>query len=255
MQRGTLIAPRGSMVDTTTSPKRLLVVDDDRLICWALGREFAPHGLAVSCCHDGKDALDCVRAGGCDLAILDVNLPDTNGIALLGEIRKIAPGTRAVVMSADADAAVVRRAIAAGADRFVEKPFDPSAFRAHVISMLRDYPVARRHPRHPCRFPVRISLLAPLPAGAGPGIDRLDGVAEDVGAGGYRIATEFPLASGQVVRVTAGRDNAVDPFLDLVPPHATAEVRWATMAPGGFQAGLGFTGPPDRPGLSTGAAG
>ncbi len=235
------------MVDVTTSGKRLLVVDDDRLLCWALGREFAPLGLAVTCCHDGKDALARVRAAACDLVILDVNLPDTNGIALLEEIRRVSPPTHAIVISADADIRNVRRAIAAGADRFVEKPFDPAIFRAQVLAMLREYPVARRHPRHPCRFPVRISLLAPLPPGAGPDIDRLDGIAEDVGAGGYRVVTDFPLASGQVVRVTAGPDRAADPFVDLVPPHATAEVRWMTMAPGGFQAGLGFRGTPDRP--------
>ncbi len=242
------------MVDATTSRKRLLVVDDDRLIRWALERELASHDLDVSQCRDGKDALARTRAGKYDLAILDVNLPDTNGIALLEEIRKVSPGTRAVVISGDANPESVRRAIAAGAEQFVEKPFDPAIFGAVVRELLRDYPVPRRQPRHRCRFPVRLSLLAPLLPGAGTDIDRLDGIAEDVGRGGCRVATDFPLTAGQVVRVTAGRDRAADPWTHFIPPHATAEVRWATMAPGGFRAGLGFTGPPDRRAAAPGDA-
>ena len=234
------------MVDVATSEKRLLVVDDDRLMCWALEQEFSVHGLAVSHCHGGTDALGRVRAGACDLVILDVNLPDMNGIALLEEIRRVSPRTRAIVISADADPENIRRAIAGGAEQFLEKPFDPSTLCARVLDMFREYPVARKHPRHACRFPVRISLLAPLPQGTCADIDHLGGVAENVGPGGCRVATDFPLASGQVVRVMAGTDDCADPFVRLIPPRATAEVRWATMAPGGFQAGLWFTTPPGR---------
>ncbi len=238
------------MVDTATSQKRLLVVDDDYLICWALEREFSAHGLAASHCHLGNEALGKVRAAAFDVVILDVNLPDSNGIAILREIGRMSPGTRVIVISADAEADNVRGAIAAGAEQFFEKPFDPSTLRAHVLDMFRDYSVPRRDPRHLCRFPVQISLLAPLPAGAGADIGHLDGIVENVGPGGCRVATDFPLAAGQLVRVKADGDDRAAPFVHLLPPDAAAEVRWTTMAPGGFQAGLGFTRPSLRQGAS-----
>ncbi len=243
------------MVDVTTSQKRLLVVDDDHLICWALEREFSTHGIAASHCHGGNDALGRLRGAAYDLVILDVNLPDANGIAILGEIRRLSPRTRAIIISADADADVVRRAIAAGAEQFFEKPFDPLTLRAHVLNMFRDYPVPRRHLRHVCRFNLQLALLAPVPRGSDADCDHLYGVAENVGPGGCGVATGFPLAAGQVVRVRTAGDERADPFLHFIPPQATAEVRWAAMAPGGFRAGLGFTRPPGRAGSSPEDAG
>ncbi len=229
------------MVEIATSDLRLLIVDDDNLICWALQQEFSGHNLAISVCHDGKDALGRIHAASYDIVILDIHLPDANGIALLEEIKGVSPGTRAIVMSADADAANVRRAIAAGAEQFFEKPFDPSMIRGQVLGMFRDYPVPRRHPRYICRIPVRISLLAPLLPGAGVDLDKLSGIAGEVGAGGVRVETNYPLAAGQVVRVKVGAaDAAAGPFLHLIPPRATAEVRWTAMAIAGFRAGLSF---------------
>jgi len=232
------------MVEIATPGLRLLIVDDDNLLCWALEQEFAAHGLAISHCHDGKDALGRIRAAFYDLVILDVHLSDASGIAILEETKRLSPGTRVIVMSAAADTADIRKALAAGAEQFIEKPFDPSMIRGHVLGMFRDYPVRRSHPRYICRIPVRISLLAPAPPGTGFDIDRLSGIAEEVGAGGVRVATNYPLAAGQVVRVNSGAADSAEPFLHLIPSHATAEVRWTTMSPGGFRAGLSFRTPP-----------
>lgn len=228
------------MVEIATLGLRLLIVDDDNLIRWALAQEFSAHGIAVSICHDGKEALDRIHAAHYDLAILDVHLPDANGIEILEEIKRVSPGTRVIVISADADTANIRRAIAAGAEQFIEKPFDPAVIGARVLDMFRDYPVPRRHPRYACRIPVRISLLAPIPAGTPIDLNKMSGIAEDVGGGGARVATNYPLAAGQVVRVRAGAADTADPLVHFIPPHATAEVRWTTMAPGGFTAGLSF---------------
>lgn len=228
------------MAEIATSGLRLLIVDDDTLICWALAQEFSGNCPAVSLCHDGKDARDRIHAASYDLAILDVHLPDANGIEILEEIKRVSPRTRVIVISADADTASIRRAIAAGAEQFIEKPFDPAVIRARVLDMFREYPVPRRHRRHACRIPVLISLLAPHPPGAGIDLDQLGGIADEIGAGGFRVATNYPLAAGQVVRVKAGAADSADPYLHLIPPHATAEVRWTTMAPGEFTAGLSF---------------
>ncbi len=231
------------MVEIATSSKRLLVVDDDHLICWALEQEFSADDLPVSICHDGKNALARIHAAPYDLVFLDVHLPDANGIEILEEIKKLSPGTRVIVMSGDAGTDTVRKAIAEGAEQFIEKPFDPSMIRGRVLGMFRDYPVPRKHPRYICRIPVRISLLAPLPPGAGLDLDNLGGVAEEVGAGGVRVATQYPLATGQVVRVRTGVPGPADAFVHLIPPNSTAEVRWMALAPEGFRAGLSFTKP------------
>lgn len=238
------------MAKIATAGLHLLIVDDDNLICWALEQEFSAHVRAVSLCRDGKDALGRIHGGSYDLAIVDVHLPDANGIAIVEEIKRVSPGTRVIVMSADADAPRIRKAIAAGAEDFIEKPFDPSMIRGRVLAMFRDYPVPRKHPRYGCRIKLQMSLLAPLPPGAGFDLDQLSGIADEVGAGGFRVVANYPLAVGQVVRVKAASAGSADPFLHLIPRHATAEVRWTTMAPGGFQAGLSFRKPPVLQGAS-----
>ncbi len=238
------------MAEVTTPVLRLLVVDDNQLICWALEREFSAHNLAVSLCHDGTEALGRINAATYDLVILDVHLPDANGIDILEEIKRVSPGTRTIVISADASAAIIRRAIAAGADLFLEKPFDPPVVRARVQGMFGNYPVPRKFPRHACRIPLRLSILAPVPPGTGCDLDNVKGIAENVAPGGFCVATNFPLAAGQVVRVSAGAADPADPLAHLIRPHATAEVRWATMAPAGFSAGLSFRKPDIPPGLS-----
>ncbi len=232
------------MAEVTTPGLRLLVVDDNNLVCWALERELSAHCAEIALCHNGKDALGRLREAAYDLAIVDVHLPDANGIDVLEKIRKISPGTRAIAISADTSVATIRGAIAAGADLFVEKPFEPSVIRGHVENMFRSYSVPRRHPRHACRIPVRISVLAPLPPGAGLDLDNVKGIAENVAPGGFRVATNFPLAAGQVVRVNVGSAEPADPLVHFIPPRATAEVRWATVAPAGFSAGLSFISPP-----------
>lgn len=229
--------------EIATSGLRVLVVDDDRLISWALEQELSGDGVAVTVCHDGHGASRKIRAATYDVAILDINLPDANGLAILEEIRQLSPATRAIVVTADASPANLRRAIEAGADQFLEKPFDPSVIGGRVRDMFRDYPVPRKHPRHLCRFPVRISLLAPMPPGAGFDIDQLGGLAENVGGGGIRVATGYPLAAGQIVRVRTGEPDSAGPFQQFVRPLSAAEVRWTAMAPGGYRAGLSFTTP------------
>lgn len=231
------------MPEITSSGLRLLVVDDDRLIAWALEQEFSASGVAVTRCHEGQGASREIRAAKYDAAILDVNLPDANGLAILEEIKRLSPATRVVVVTGDASPSNLRRAIAAGADQFVEKPFDPSTLRSRVLNMFRDYPVPRKHPRHDCLFPVRISLLTPMPPGAAFDVDGLAGHAEDVGGGGIRVATGYPLAAGQVVRVRTSDADSAEPFRQIVRRHGTAEVRWTAVAPGGFRAGLSFTTP------------
>lgn len=235
------------MLENVAAAKHVLVVDDDRLICWALAQELSVQALDVSMCHDGTEALARLREGSYDLVILDVHLPDADGIAITEEVRKRSPGTRVIVVSADADPGNIRRAVAAGAEEFLEKPFDLAKFRSRVLGMLRDYPSPRRHARHLCRIPVRMSLLSPVPPAAAFEADALNGTAEDVGGGGLRVATGFPLAPGQVVRVTPTSAGSADPFLHLVPAGATAEVRWTAMSPAGFSAGLSFRRSRPRP--------
>jgi len=120
------------------TPANILVVDDDRLTGWAIGKGLAEQQLPFRVVTTGTEAREAFRSSRFDLVFLDLNLPDANGIDLLGEIREISPGTRVVIVTGDVTDANREAARKAGADRFVEKPFDLALIRFLASTLLRE---------------------------------------------------------------------------------------------------------------------
>lgn len=123
---GTLIAFVAGMT------MNVLIVDDNELVCLGLGRTLSRRNVLHHAVEDGENALSEVRRTFYDLVFLDIHLPDANGLDLMREIRRISPDTRVVILSSDGSPANVRRALAAGALRFIEKPYD----NAEVMEVL-----------------------------------------------------------------------------------------------------------------------
>jgi len=105
---------------------KVLIVDDNELLCLGLGRTLAMWDIAHHAVGDGENALSAVRGTFYDLVFLDIHLPDANGLDLMREIRRISPDTQVVILSSDGSEDNVRRALAEGALRFMEKPYDNS---------------------------------------------------------------------------------------------------------------------------------
>ena len=218
--------------------KNVLVVDDDNLICWGLEKEFAGLGLAARIVENGMDALAELRRQPYDTVFLDIRLPDSNGLDLLPEINRISPDATIVIMSGNASDTNRQRAFEGGAVKFLEKPFDLSEVHGILMSTSGKYPQKRKHPRRICRIPLRISIVNPAPEEAMYDLHNLSGTMADVGSGGLRLRTEYPLRVGQSVRAHAA--SGYDPVLNLLPPQATAEVVWVDPAQDSYTAGLKF---------------
>ena len=121
---------------------KVLIVDDNKLLCWGMGRMLEKRNIAHQVAEDGKNALSEVRGTFYDLVFMDIHLPDANGLDLMQEIRKISPGTKIVIISSDGSENNVRRALAEGALRFMEKPFDISEVMAVVEATLLRQPAS-----------------------------------------------------------------------------------------------------------------
>ena len=217
--------------------KKALIVDDDPLICWGLEKEFAGFGLSTRVVNNGADALTALGSQFYNIVFLDIHLPDVDGMTLLGEIERISPDTT-IVMSGDTSETNRESAFAGGALQFLEKPFDLSEIQGILKSTLGEYPNKRKHPRHICRIPLRISIVEPAPEEAQYDLNNLSGLMAEVGPGGLRLRTEYPLRVGQQIRARAVSEN--EPFRRFVPPDSRAEVVWVAPAQGGVFAGLKF---------------
>ena len=113
------------MVDEST-PLRVLIVDDEPLICWALAETLGEHGDTVVKAGNREAALRAVTNASepIDVVLLDYRLPDSNDLGLLSTVRRLSPDSQVILMSAYCTPEVTKEALALGAYRVVSKPID-----------------------------------------------------------------------------------------------------------------------------------
>ncbi len=107
------------------SEKKVLVVDDEPSVCKFFERLLSKkRDLELSVAYQGAKALEFLRAAKYDLALVDLKLPDTCGLDLLREIKKLQPECEVIVMTAFSTTRTAVKAIQLGAHNFLEKPFE-----------------------------------------------------------------------------------------------------------------------------------
>jgi DNA-binding NtrC family response regulator len=120
----------------------ILVVDDDRLICWGLEKLISARDFHVTTVNNWKDAIFEIYNVPYASVFLDINLPDINGMEVLHEIKKVAPGTKVVVMTAD-DTLDYKQQALDGAAHLLRKPFNIPEIE-HIIDSISGNGQARR---------------------------------------------------------------------------------------------------------------
>ncbi len=110
---------------------RVLVVDDDALLARALDINLRTRGYEVAVAHDGQSALDMVALLDPQLVLLDLGLPDIDGVDVLVGIRSRST-VPVIVLSARSGVEEKIRTLDAGADDYVTKPFGMAELLARV---------------------------------------------------------------------------------------------------------------------------
>ncbi|NUT53005.1 MAG: response regulator [Saccharothrix sp.] len=121
---------------------RVLVVDDDFMVAKVHSGYVArtPGFEVVGVAHTGAEALRLVRELRPDLVLLDVYLPDVDGLAVLRELRGLADDVDVIVITAATDVETVRGAMRGGVLHYLIKPFEYAALRdqlAHFAALDR----------------------------------------------------------------------------------------------------------------------
>jgi two-component system KDP operon response regulator KdpE len=115
---------------------RILVVDDDIAILRALRRGLEGEGYAVEALERGAEAAATAASWKAELVLLDLVLPDSDGIEICTEIRKTSD-VPVIVLSAVGDDARKVRALDEGADDYLTKPFSMDELNARIRVALR----------------------------------------------------------------------------------------------------------------------
>ena len=105
---------------------KVLVVDDELYICELLYEFLSMHGHRVTVAVDGLEALLKYEKDRPDVVILDIAMPDMNGIEVLRQIKEkeIDTKTEIIILSAYGDSMTVQGALKMGASYFLEKPVE-----------------------------------------------------------------------------------------------------------------------------------
>jgi DNA-binding response OmpR family regulator len=116
---------------------RLLLVEDDQAIARPLVRALEREGFAVEHVEAGEPAIARVGAGGIDLVVLDLTLPDVDGLDVCRQIRSSHPALPILMLTARREEVDVVVGLDVGADDYVAKPFRVAELVARLRARLR----------------------------------------------------------------------------------------------------------------------
>ena len=120
---------------------RILVADDDRYVRTLLRHVIAGLGHDVAEAPDGRSALELHRARTADLAIVDLVMPEKEGIETITDLRAVTPDLPIIAMSGGGKgsaAVYLNHARVLGAHETVQKPFDVVALGELITALLTD---------------------------------------------------------------------------------------------------------------------
>lgn len=117
---------------------RIILADDDEIVAEVVTDAFIAAGHAVGWLKEGRSALDIIKRRRPDLVILDCNMPELSGIAVLREVRKSATLFDLPVMmltgrQGDTDEQILRYE---GANDYLRKPFDPAVLVGRAEALM-----------------------------------------------------------------------------------------------------------------------
>ncbi len=104
--------------------EKILVVDDERLVRWSLRQKCEEWGYQVLEAPGGEPGLRTAQHESLDLVLLDVRMPDMNGIQVLEQIKKTPDAPAVIMITADPQLDDVKTALKLGAYDFIGKPLD-----------------------------------------------------------------------------------------------------------------------------------
>ena len=113
-------------------PARILIVDDEFSVRDSLYNWFRKDGYAVTAAENAQEALRAIESKRFEAALLDIKMPGMDGLELQDHIRRIAPRTAVIVMTAFASVDTAVQALKRGAFDYLTKPVDPDEL-SHVV--------------------------------------------------------------------------------------------------------------------------
>jgi len=199
----------------------LLVIDDDQRLADLMRDYLSRSGYTVECALEGRTGLAAASSGKSDLVILDLMLPDMDGLDVCRHIRSL-PNSSAnvpvLILSARSDWMERIIGLEIGADAYLSKPFEPRELLARVRTILR-----RRQPANPVAPPLGpVMNFGSLEIDRNTRLVKLHGQPVDLTSHQFDLLVALAEHAGQVLSrnqlieaVRAGTPGALDRSIDV----------------------------------------
>ncbi len=116
--------------------KKVLVVDDEKLIVKGIRFSLEQEGMEVSCAYDGEEALEAAKKTEYDIILLDLMLPKLSGLEVCQQIREFS-NVPIIMLTAKSEDMDKIMGLEYGADDYVTKPFNILELKARIKAILR----------------------------------------------------------------------------------------------------------------------
>ena len=115
---------------------RILMIDDDENICQIVKLYLEKEGFDATIANDGKTGINCFLMQPHDLILLDIMMPEMDGMEVLRELRKDS-NVPVIMLTAKGETLDKVQALELGADDFIVKPFDAKELIARIKAVIR----------------------------------------------------------------------------------------------------------------------
>ena len=116
--------------------KKVLVVDDEKLIVKGIRFSLEQDGMEVDCAYDGEEAIEKAKGSDYDVILLDVMLPKFNGMEVCQQIREFS-NVPIIMLTAKSDDMDKILGLEYGADDYITKPFNILEVKARIKAIMR----------------------------------------------------------------------------------------------------------------------
>lgn len=116
---------------------RILIVEDELHLAEALTQILKKHNYSVDAVHDGRTGLDYAQSGIYDLLLLDIMMPEMDGISVLKTLRSQGDATPVILLTAKGEISDKVTGLDYGADDYIAKPFSSEELMARIRAALR----------------------------------------------------------------------------------------------------------------------
>ncbi len=117
-------------------PRKILIIDDEKAIRWSLGEAFKNEGYDIEEAENGKKGIKLFQKDPADLVLLDLKLPDTDGISVLKKLKAEEESVQVIMMTAYGEVETAVEALKGGAYDFLLKPFQLEKIKVSVKNAL-----------------------------------------------------------------------------------------------------------------------